>query len=43
MQPQNRDVGRKLMIYTMFMFTIPIATFYGFQKYVLPPGEYIAY
>ena len=42
MQPQNRDVGRKLLIYTILMFTIPIATFYLFRKYALPPGEWIA-
>ena len=39
MQPQNREVGRKLLIYTMLMFTIPIVTFYAFQKYILPAGK----
>ncbi|TFJ81775.1 hypothetical protein NSK_007023 [Nannochloropsis salina CCMP1776] len=28
MEPQNKDVGRKLFIYTLAMFSLPIFVFY---------------
>lgn len=34
MQPQNREVGMKLMYYTISMFTVPIAVFYACHDHV---------
>lgn len=43
MEPQNRDVGRKLFLFTIAMFTVPVIAFLVFRTHVFgagagPPG-----
>jgi hypothetical protein len=37
MEPQNRDVGKKLMYFTVAMFSVPIAVLQLCERYL--PGE----
>lgn len=34
MEPQNRDVGRKLFLFTIAMFTIPVIVFFAVRTHV---------
>lgn len=34
MEPQNREVGKKLLNYTVLMFSLPIAVFYACNDHV---------
>lgn len=39
MEPQNREVGKKLLNYTVLMFSLPIAIFYACNDHVFQ-GSY---
>lgn len=38
MEPQNRDVGRKLFLFTIAMFTVPVIAFLVFRTHVFGAG-----
>ena len=38
MEPQNQDVGRKLFLFTVAMFTIPVIAFFIFRTHVFVAG-----
>ena len=43
MEPQNRDVGRKLFLFTVAMFTLPILAFYAARKHLFAPGAWLSW
>lgn len=38
MEPQNQDVGRKLFLFTIAMFTLPVMVFFAFRTHVFGAG-----
>ncbi len=39
MEPQNRDVGRKLFLFTIAMFTLPVLVFFACRKHIFGIGR----